>query len=306
LQKRLGKAALHPRKPAGFFTELEPDGAGGVATIGAILLANKECPWKCVMCDLWKQTLDDSVSPGDIPAQIEYALERMPAVEWLKLYNAGSFFDSAAIPLEDYPAIASLAKPFKRIIVECHPRLATDRIPAFAGSLRGELEVAMGVETLHPGALEALNKRIAVADISQAFRFLGDARIRTRAFLLAHPPFIPASEKMEWAKRSIAGVAEMGAAVVSWIPARAGNGAMEQLKAMGEFSEPGIGELEHLLEWSLQLGSITCLADTWDLERFSSCPACFSARKARLQQMNLTQKAAPPVGCDCHKNETSW
>ena len=59
------------------------------------------------MCDLWKHTLTETVPNGAIPAQIEYALEQLQAKPTqVKLYNSGSFFDPAAIPPGDYPAIA--------------------------------------------------------------------------------------------------------------------------------------------------------------------------------------------------------
>ena len=58
------------------------------------------------MCDLWKNTLTETVPVGAIPAQIEYALARLPAARVIKLYNSGSFFDPRAIPVADYPAIA--------------------------------------------------------------------------------------------------------------------------------------------------------------------------------------------------------
>ena len=75
------------------------------------------------MCDLWRNTLTTSVSPGAIPAQIEFALSQLPAARELKLYNSGSFFDARAIPVEDHAAIAEQANTFERLIVESHPAL---------------------------------------------------------------------------------------------------------------------------------------------------------------------------------------
>ena len=65
------------------------------------------------MCDLWKTTATEASSPGAIPRQIDLALERLGIVpghpdapRQIKLYNAGSFFDSKAIPPADYATIA--------------------------------------------------------------------------------------------------------------------------------------------------------------------------------------------------------
>src|SRR5256885_13387792 len=66
-------------KPHGFFLEREPAADGRIVTSAAILLVNRECPWTCLMCDLWKQTVTYTVAPGDIPRQIEYALTEIKA-----------------------------------------------------------------------------------------------------------------------------------------------------------------------------------------------------------------------------------
>ena len=38
-------------------------------------------------------------------------------------------------------------------------------------------------------------------------------------------------------------------------------------------------------------------ADVWDLDRFSNCTACFTARRDRLGEMNLRQTILPGVTC---------
>ena len=68
---------LDPFKPHGFFLEQERDGAGRIVDSAVILLTNKECPWRCLMCDLWQHTLTETVPPGAIPRQIEYALAQL-------------------------------------------------------------------------------------------------------------------------------------------------------------------------------------------------------------------------------------
>src|SRR3954469_19795567 len=119
---------LNPFRPNGFFLEQERSASGQVAACGTILLTNKECPWRCLMCDLWKNTLSQTVPPGAIPRQIRYALDRFPQQpDQVKLYNSGSFFDSAAIPLSDYREIAQVVAFARHVIVESHPRLVGRR-----------------------------------------------------------------------------------------------------------------------------------------------------------------------------------
>ena len=166
LEMRPPRNALDEKKPYAFFSETEAGPSGENVQVATVFLTNRECPWRCPMCDLWRNTLEHSVSPGAITAQIRYALERLP---WaprgrahLKLYNAGSFFDRQAIPPSEYPAIARLADAFCRTIVESHPALVGDRCLEFRDLLSGQLEVAMGLETAHPEILERLNKRMTL------------------------------------------------------------------------------------------------------------------------------------------------
>ena len=128
---------VDPSRPYGFFVEEEPRAGGGTDRVATIFLTNRECPWRCLMCDLWKNTLEAPTPRGAIPAQMRFALERLPSANVLKLYNAGSFFDRAAIPWEDHGEIASLARGFERVVVECHPALAGDSSPRFRDLLGG-------------------------------------------------------------------------------------------------------------------------------------------------------------------------
>ena len=109
------------------------------------------------MCDLWKNTLDKPVSHGAILEQIDYALNfanskigSIDNLDQIKLYNAGSFFDPKAIPTSDDEEIAKRLTKFNRVIVECHPSLVGERCLRFKESINGTLEVALGLETVHP------------------------------------------------------------------------------------------------------------------------------------------------------------
>jgi hypothetical protein len=89
-----------------------------------------------------------------------------------------------------------------------------------------------------------------------------------------------------------------GATVVLLIPTRPGNGALERLMETGEFSPPRLATLEKALELALEVrGNRRIFADTWDLEPFSRCPACFEKRRQRIHAMNLSQQILPAVDC---------
>jgi len=295
--RRGEREAVSAERPNAFLLERERFASGEVGDVATVFLTNRECPWRCAMCDLWRHTLLDLVAPGQIPRQIAYALARLEAARQIKLYNSGSFFDPRAIPLEDYPAIATLVQGFERVIVECHPALVGERCLMLRDRLSGELEVAMGLETVHLGALEKLNKRMTLEDYARAAEWLAAHEIALRAFVIVGLPFQPLNEAVDWACRSIDFAQQCGATAVTLIPARAGNGVMEALAAAGEWRPPLPAELEQALEYGLRQGRGRVFADLWDLESASSCTAAGAARMARLRTMNLEQIVQPPVEC---------
>lgn len=298
LAHRGPKNRLDPLRPYAFLWEEERGINGDPVSTATLFLTNRECPFRCLMCDLWQNTLDTTVPPGAIPRQIVYALTRLPEARQVKLYNAGSFFDPRAIPREDDPAIARLCARFERVIVESHPGFIGERARAFRRLLPDatQLEVAIGLETVHPAVLERLNKRITVVAFRHAARFLADHGMALRVFLLLRPPFLSEVEGVEWACRSLMVAFDAGATVCTVIPTRAGNGAMEALARAGQYAPPSLRSLEHVQEYGLRLKAGRVFADLWDIEPFARC-SCSAARIARLEHMNRTQTIPPPVCC---------
>jgi len=302
IENRPARNALDPWRPYAFLAETETGPDGAPVDVATIFLTNRECPWRCLMCDLWRNTLDESVPAGAIPAQVAYALENLPArtssCSAIKLYNAGSFFDPRAIPVEDFPAIARLAGTFDRTIVECHPALVGPRCVEFRDLLSSRLEVALGLETAHPEVLERLNKRMTLDQFRRAADFLCDNDIDLRVFILVRPPWLSEEEGIEWARRSLDFAFDCRASVCSLIPTRPGNGAMEALLASGEFDRPSLNSLESALEYGLSLRAGRVFADLWDAEQFIRCPDCFGARIHRIGAMNASQAIPARVRCD--------
>ncbi len=280
--------------------EKERTATGEIDDTAIIFLTNMECPFRCLMCDLWKNTTNFTVPAGAIPKQIEWALEQMPDAKHLKLYNSGSFFDKMAIPPEDYSKIAALVSGFKTVIVESHPRFINDKCLLFRDMLNPELEVAIGLETVHPDILKRLNKQMTLKDFKRSVGFLSENRIRSRAFILLRPPFINEQEGVFWAQRSIDFAFGSGVDCCTIIPVRPGNGAMDKLIESGDFMMPNIRSLEKVLEYGIGLNSGRVFADVWDLSLFSDCNICIDKRTSRLTAMNLKQEIISPVNCICN------
>jgi radical SAM enzyme (TIGR01210 family) len=295
--QRPQRATLNPRRPYAFLSERERGRSDEVVAVSTIFLTNRECPWRCLMCDLWQNTLTGKVPSGAIPEQIEFALQRLPPARHIKLYNSGSFFDMQAIPIEDYSGIATLLQPFERVIVESHPALIGSRTIQFRDLLSGQLEVAMGLETVHPDALQQLNKRVTLEQFAKAARTLSECAIDLRVFVLVQPPFVPRDEALYWAERSIDFAFDCKASVVTLIPTRAGNGAMDALHRAGEFHPPDLFTLEKAVEYGVSLQRGRVFADLWEIERIATCAECRRPRIARLEYINLNQAIPPRFAC---------
>lgn len=286
-------------QPYDYLIEKERTSFGDIATTGIVFLSNKECSFRCLMCDLWKNTTKESVPIGAIPKQIEWALKKMPDIKQVKLYNSGSFFDKKSIPPEDYEDIADLVKGFDSVIVEAHPKLIDEQCIAFNQLVNNKLEVAIGLETVHPEVLEKLNKKMKVDDFVRAVDYLTKHGIKTRAFILVKPPFMDEEEGIYWAKKSIDLAFDAGVDSCTVIPVRPGNGAMDLLVKSGDFVKPKLSSLEEVLDYGISLNKGRVFADTWDLIQFSDCNLCLDKRIARIDKMNLSQVWLEKISCDC-------
>ena len=171
LTRRGIRNVVDATRPYATVLEQERSHAGKVVPVGTIFLTNRECPWRCLMCDLWQNTLLERVPAGVIPAQIRIGLGQFAVrPHHIKLYNSGSFFDPQAIPPEDFQELAELLSEFENVVVESHPALINERAADFARAV--PLEVAMGLETVHPEVLPRLNKRMSLDQFARAAEFL--------------------------------------------------------------------------------------------------------------------------------------
>ncbi|MEO7083476.1 MAG: radical SAM protein [Gemmatimonadaceae bacterium] len=298
--------ALRPPKPVvdpwrahGTVVEEERRPSGLIERALTVFLSGSECPFTCSFCDLWRWTIDGPTPAGALPAQLRDALTLpdAPLPQRLKLYNASNFFDARAVPVSDWPEIAELAAPFMGVTVESHAATISPRLLDFARQLDGRLEIAIGLETIHPAAMRHLNKKLDLERFERAAGFLTDNDIDLRVFVLLAAPYVPASESVEWTVRTAEYAVRNGAAVVAMIPVRGGNGELERLAAEGHFVPPTLGQLEQALDCCLDLSPAVMTADLWDVAEFSACESCLADRIARLERINLTGRRELAISC---------
>jgi radical SAM enzyme (TIGR01210 family) len=279
--------------------ERRPDGI--VEEALTVFLAGAECPFTCSFCDLWRFTIDGPTPVGALPAQISKVLQSLDVAvarpDRLKLYNASNFFDKRAVPAADLPRIAELAAPFAGVTVESHASTIGPPVLEFARRLTGRLEVAVGLETIHPLAAAQLNKRLDLGVFDRGARWLADNGMDLRVFVLLGAPHVPANESVEWTVRTVEYAAERGASVVSIIPVRGGNGEMERLASLGHFTPPTLSQLEESLDRCLPITGATITADLWDAELLPGCSQCRRERIERLGRLNVSGRPEPRIAC---------
>ncbi len=296
--KRPAKNRLDPLRPYAFLWEEELGPDGDIWPTACVFLTNKECPFSCLMCDLWKNTLDWESPAGAISTQIEYAVARLPASRQIKLYNAGSFFDPSAIAPADYPSIARAVSVFDHVVVECHPAFVGEGIGDFEALLGKKCEVAIGLETSHEPTLRLLNKQMTLSNFRTAAEYLKQRGNQLRVFVLLNPPFMDKTLCTKWAKHSLETAFDAGADVCCVIPTRSGNGALDQLAGHGDYTAPGLRSLEDVMEYGIGLKQGRVFVDLWDIDRFFSC-TCSAQRRDRLARMNQSQHILESISCEC-------
>ena len=296
---RAPKPWVDPWRAHGSLVEEERRPDGTIERALTVFLAGAECSYTCSFCDLWRWTIDGATPAGALAWQLKEVLNATPppVPGRLKLYNASNFFDQRAVPVQDLPAIAALAAPFAGITVESHARTVGPRTLALARMLSGSLEVAIGLETSHPAAIEHLNKRLSLTRFAQAAGFLADHAIALRVFVLLNPPYVPVQEVVQWTVHAVEYAVRCGAAVVAIIPVRSGNGEIDRLEALGHYTPPTLSGLEDALDRCLGFAPTVVTVDLWDAHRLATCGECSSARLARLARLNLTGQTEPRVAC---------
>ena len=135
---------------------------------------------------------------------------------------------------------------------------------------------------------------MTVEDFALAAEQLRRRGAALRAFLLVSPPFVPPAEQDDWLLRSVDVAFSCGASVVSLIPTRSGNGALEALAAEGTFRAPRLEDVERSIESALTArpdrGRV--FVDLWDLERFP-CARTVSRRGARAFTRSISNNGDP-------------
>ncbi|GIX05219.1 MAG: hypothetical protein KatS3mg114_1088 [Planctomycetaceae bacterium] len=310
-----------PWQPQGWCLEQEPMEAGDMASCLAMFLTGQECPFACMFCDLWQHTVMTPTPAGALPHQVQQILYEvscqvgrslpsalepphrvaniLPQVQIVKLYNSSNFFDPRAVPVEDYPALAASLAGIARVVVENHPRLCQGLVPRFRALLSGRLEVALGLETIHPELLPRLNKQMSWEDVERAVERLHRWDCDVRGFVLLGLPGLTVEECMIWAARTVSAAWDLGIRHVSLIPWRGTWGFWERPEWQRLRPKFRPDDLYAALTLGLEQRRGLLQLDLWDAQRWLTCPSCAEVRLQTLRTMNLRQQVLPWPQCVC-------
>ena len=269
--------------------EQEPTGSGTLASVTTLFLTASECPVGCAMCDLWQNTLSTPTPPGAIPRQIDAALLGRNTIgksggDWIKLYNSGNFFDPRSIPPEDYETIAKQCERFDRVVVENHPRFGAKRLLRFRDLISGQLEVAVGLETVQPRWLKRLAKQMTRDRFDQYATWLAKQDVDLRVFLIVGVPGISVDEAMRWTRLSVRHAARCGARHISLIPARSGHGWNGRADELPTISLERLDKLQVDAIRDAGVDSVVTV-DVWDADALE----CDQHALESIQHRNLDQ-----------------
>ena len=158
-----------------------------------IIIRSGKCDWgKCLFCG-WGPAEARKMSIHDMKDLIDEKFEKADNVEWVKIFNSGSFLDENQIPkaMRSYIVRKAEAKGVRRLVVECLPKFITDASIHDIESRGVKVYIAIGLEVADNEVLKKLGKGITtVESFEQAAHLAHMHGIGIRAYLLANPPFV--------------------------------------------------------------------------------------------------------------------
>ena len=190
---------------------VEPEAIGSERVPAfVVILRTRGCYWAdlkgCSMCGYSKDTLGRSATPVELAEQLRMALERYRDEAYVKVYTSGSFLDDREVDPESRRAfVSAFSGRARRLLFETLPEFATaELLRPLAESFRGELEVALGLESTDPWVLgRAVGKGASPDEYLAAGDRVRALGLRSKAYLLLKPPFLTESEAVLDCVRSV-------------------------------------------------------------------------------------------------------
>ncbi len=212
-----------------------------------IILTTTRCPFRCLMCGYYKDTIPDSPDPEQIIQQVEKAIKKFPEFEQVKIFNSGNFFDKKAIPPDVQVRLFKMLEDADLVTIENRAEYVNERaLDEFKSRVNVPIEVAMGLEIADRNKLDIINKHMNLEKFAESARLLRKFGFKSKAYILVKPPFTNEKSALELGLKTIDFAEEIGINTITLIPTRVMDRTMAILRDKGYFSPPS-EELMHVL-----------------------------------------------------------
>ncbi len=234
----------------------EEDYLDGPAKAGVVLIPTRGCSWGlrsgCAMCG-YVYDSGPQCDEGALLKEFEDAAGTLKGVEYIKIFNSGSFFDAAELSPSARSSILRAADALgpKRIQVESRPEfIAKAVLEECKGIIGAELEVALGLETSNDAIRrDCINKNATFADYTKAIKTCVDIGALPKAYVLLKPPFLTEKEAVEDAIKSSVDAVKAGASRISINPVNVqGWTLVEHLWRKSEYRPPWLWSVVKVLK----------------------------------------------------------
>jgi len=286
--------------------------SGREVEAGVIVLPTRGCFWAhrggCSMCGYIYDA--GEITQERVYKNFEEALGRLEGVEYLKLFNSGSFFDTQEISEETRERILSLLEErgVQRLQVESRPEFITSSAVEHSWSLlRGQLEVGIGLETINDSIRQkSVNKGFGREEFSKALEICRGRGVKVKAYLLIKPPFIPERLAIEDAVSSAREAFRLGADRVSFNPVNVQKYTLvEKLFQAKDYSPPWLWSVVEVLKRAKESNRVVISkpSGAGKARGASNCRECSDRVARAIERFSLTQDRSQLEGLDCRCRE---
>jgi len=257
VMKHIRKAGLEKykgRRRAVFWKE--KDFIDEPVDAGVVILPTRGCRWGlasgCTMCGYVYDSAN--LTQEEILNQFNYALQNLGNVQYLKIFNSGSFFDPVELSNETRSKIfqnINGVDAIRMLQVESRPEfLSREILEKAKNELNSKLEIGLGLETTSDYIREnCINKNAALEDFRSAIYACKSLHIYVKAYILIKPPFLTEQEGVQDAVNSAIDAYKLGASKISFNPMNIQKGTLaEHLYTHGEYRAPWLWSVVEILK----------------------------------------------------------